>query len=452
MNVEPVIGNPRKSEQRTVEAFTLSTTITSLPRRVWSLAIGFPGLHALNMVLAIGYTLVQTLIFARVLDAQLFSQTVAATAVALYTVPLNQSVARANFVLLRERAVRKLGSQGMPEASAAFYGNQIILGIVPLVIPPLIGATGWYSYCSLACYLFFCTYSNIWVTEIQMTMLATGRALRFEYVNTFRRILIFLTVGWLMIQRDFLLFNVVAALQTAAFHIYGLHRIAGDSRLFSWPRGLQWPAARAHLHRLWVSLQATFAEWLTLNGPYAVFTLRFGIGPGLVAIDVVLKLVRVVVSITRNLTEIVLPRVSHAVFSGNAAQARLAVLMVLLGAGAGAGVLALAVMLEGHLVFTALLGPNNTVPPGAGIPAGLAILAAVAFTTGANLIGHTGDARSIRRFIAAPVVVGAVFLGVMLAFPLTLLQALWAFALAMIAISGVSLWLLNCLVSRRSAA
>ena len=228
MNVEPVIGNPRKSEQRTVEAFTLSTTITSLPRRVWSLAIGFPGLHALNMVLAIGYTLVQTLIFARVLDAQLFSQTVAATAVALYTVPLNQSVARANFVLLRERAVRKLGSQGMPEASAAFYGNQIILGIVPLVIPPLIGATGWSSYCSLACYLFFCTYSNIWVTEIQMTMLATGRALRFEYVNTFRRRLIFLTVGWLMIQRDFLLFNVVAALQTAAFHIYGLHRIAGD--------------------------------------------------------------------------------------------------------------------------------------------------------------------------------------------------------------------------------
>ena len=186
----------------------------------------------------------------------------------------------------------------------AFYANQILLGILSVATPALLGVDGWTDYVSLACYVYLCTYTNIWVTEIQMTMLATNRALIFEHVNLIRRVLIFLTLGWLWVQRDFLVFNVAAAAQTAAFHVYGLRRIGGDSGLFSWPRGLTRAAALTHLHRLWVSMQATFAEWLVLNAPYAIFTLRFGIGPGLVAIDAVLKLVRVIVSVTRNLSEI----------------------------------------------------------------------------------------------------------------------------------------------------
>nr|QQZ51549.1 hypothetical protein JKL49_11500 [Phenylobacterium glaciei] len=29
-----------------------------------------------------------------------------------------------------------------------------------------------------------------------------------------------------------------------------------------------------------MALQAVFAEWLTLNAPYAIFLARFGVGPG----------------------------------------------------------------------------------------------------------------------------------------------------------------------------
>ena len=437
---------------RNIQCIGSSTQMSSetilLPRRIWSLAIGFPGLHALNMVLSIAYTLLQALIFARVLPPTLFSQTIAATAISIYALPLNQSVARANFVLLRERMVRNVSDDGMPEAAAAFYANQIISGIVPLATPPLLGVADWSTYVSLACYLFFCTYTNIWVLEVQMTMMATGRAMRFEHVNTLRRALIFLTVGWLMIDRDFLLFTILAATQSAVFHVYALYRIAGNSQLFAWPRGLTGAATRAHLGRLRVSLQATFAEWVAFNAPYAVFMVRFGIGPELVAIDAVLKLVRAVVSIARNLSEIALPRVSYALLSANAAKARFSVLLVMLVSGVSAAALAFIVLFDEHRAFNFLLGPNNTMPPGAGAPSAIAILAAVAFATGGHLIGYTASPRMIRWFMIAPIGATALFIIVMLAYQLGVLQGLWAFALTQALVSVVCLWLLERLTAR----
>jgi hypothetical protein len=430
----------------------MSGAVITFTRRVASLVVGFPGLHAINMILAIAFTLVQTLVLARVLDTRLFSQAVAATAVGLYLVPLNQSVARANFVLLRDRLVRHSEQVGVPEASAAFYGNQFILALASVGTPWLLGATTPTAYWSLAGFLFFSVYTNIWVTEMQMAMLATNRAMRFEYVNLLRRTLIFLTVGFLYLQRDFLVFTILAALQTALFHIYGLLSMAGDSRLFAWPRGLTKAASRAHLHRLWVSLQATLAEWLTFNAPYAVFTMKFGIGPGLIAIDVLLKLVRVVGSITRNLSEIALPKVSHAILSGAGPRARSSVLLVLAGAGLGAGILSLIMLVDGHLVFGFLLGPNDTVPDGAGVPAALAIVSTVGFTTGGVLIGHTGEPRMIRRLLLASVVGCGLFVAAMMMFPVTVLQGFWLFGASLAIVSVWSLLLLNRLVAPATLA
>jgi hypothetical protein len=146
---------------------------------------------------------------------------------------------------------------------------------------------------------------------MQMAMLATGREMRFEVITLVRRVLRFVILGYLLIVRDILSFMILAAVQTAVFHVYLLWVVGREAQLFGWPRGLTWTATRAHLSRLWMSLEATFAEWVTLNAPYAVFMARFGIGPGLVTVDAAMKLVRVIVSVTRNLCEIVLPTVSH---------------------------------------------------------------------------------------------------------------------------------------------
>ncbi len=414
--------------------------------RVRALATGFAGVHAANAGLTIVYSLVQILIIARVVDHRIFSQTVAIQAASLYLLPINQAVARANFVLLRERQVRTSRADSSPEAAAALQVSQAILLLASFLVPPLIGATDPRTYVTMAALLFGATFGNVWYSELQMTMMATGRAMQFEAVTFLRRILTYVTLAWLFVSRDYLGFNLLMAGQTVVFHVYLLWSVGRDSDLFRWPRGLTRAMAGQHLQRLWVSLQATFAEWLTMNGPYAVFAARFGIGPGLVALDTVLKLLRMAVLVTRNLSEIALPRVSHAIFSHQPQQARLPALGALLAGGGISAVVAAAVAFREHLTFSLLLGPNNVVPAGAGLPAAVAILSGAAFAVGSHLVGHTGRPQAIRRLMTVAVISTGLFaLYSMVSHP-SVVGALWAFALSFATVGVAALALLAILL------
>ena len=412
-------------------------------RRASSLAFGFPGAHAFNALLSIVFVIVQTLIFSRVFDAKAFAQAIAAGAIGMYFLPINQSVSRANFVLLRGRVINDEGGSDVPEAAAAFQASQAFFLVVVVVAPVLIGATDLYEYVWLAFFLVSVTYSNIWYSEMQMAMLATGRAMQFEMLTLVRRLLSFFILAYLFLLRDILSFSVLAGMQALAFHIYFLRIVGRDAQLFNWPRGLTSLAMHAHLWRLWASLQATLAEWLTLNAPYAVFMARFGIGPGLIALDAAMKLVRIVVSAIRNLCEIVLPRVSRAVFSGQGSSARLEVVSVLVLGLCGAGMVAAAVYFFQGLTFGFLLGPNNTVPEGAGAPIAMAILFSVFFATAGHLLGHTGRNAAIRAFMLIALAAIATSSVLIIFGELSINGALWAMAGALGVISGTGLLLLR---------
>jgi hypothetical protein len=416
-------------------------------RRIMSLIFGFPGAHALNALLSIVFVVVQTLIFARVLETRAFAQAIAASAIGMYLLPINQSVARANFVLLRGQAVREDDSRGLPEAAAAFHASQGLFLLVVIVAPLLMGAGDFYEYVWLAFFLASVAYSNIWYCEMQMAMLATGRAMEFELYTLVRRLVSFLVLAYLVVARDILSFSILAGVQALVFHVYFLCTAGRDAKFFAWPRGLTWPAMRLHFGRLWTSLQATFAEWITLNAPYAVFMARFGIGPGLIALDTGMKLVRINVSVTRNLCEIVLPRVSRAVFNGAGARARLEVASVLALGLAGAGVVAAAAYFVPQLTFGFLLGPNNTVPPEAGAPIALAVLASVVFATAGHLLGHTGRNVAIRIFMGVAVLTMAASSALTLFGALSVTAALWMFAASLVTIAGTGLFLLAGMLS-----
>ena len=435
------VVSEQPSELRTT-AHVMSGSVRAQIRFLSSLAFGFPGAHAFNALLSIVFVLVQTLIFSRVLDARAFAQAIAASAIGLYFLPINQSVARANFVLLRGRIVREESSGDLPEAAAAFQVSQAFSLVGVVVAPILIGVADLYEYVWLAFFLVSGTYSNIWYSEIQMTMLATGRAMQFELFTLVRRLLSFFVLAYLFLLRDILWFSVLAGAQAIAFHIYFLRIVGRDSQFFNWPRGLTWAAMRAHLGRLWTSLQATFAEWLTLNAPYAVFMAHFGIGPGLVALDAAMKLVRIIVSVTRNLCEIVLPRVSRAVFRGQGSSARLEVVSVLALGFCGAGVVAAAAYFFQSLIFGFLLGPNNTVPAGAGAPIAVAVLSSVIFACAGHLLGHVGRNAAIRAFMGVAIVAMAISSALIVFGALPVNGALWAFAVALTVISGTGLLLL----------
>ena len=428
-------------------AKVLSGSVRARVRRMSSLAFGFPGAHAFNALLSIAFVVIQTLIFSRVLDARTFAQAIAASAIAMYFLPINQSVARANFVLLRGRTVREESRDDLPEAAAAFQASQAFFLVVVVVAPILIGAADFYEYVWLAFLLVSGTCSNIWYSEMQMAMLATGRAMQFEIFTLVRRLLSFLVLAYLLLLRDILWFSVLAGALAIAFHVYFLRIVDRDSQLFNWPRDLTWAAMRAHLWRLWASLQATFAEWLTLSAPYAVFMAHFGIGPELIALDAAMKLVRIIVSVTRNLCEIVLPRVSRAVFSGQGSRARPEVISVLALGLCGAGLVATAAYFFQSLTFGFLLGPNNTVPAGAGAPIAVAVLSSVIFATAGHLLGHTGRNAAIRAFMGVAIVAMAISSALIVFGALSVNGALWAFAAALAVISGTGLLLLPGMLS-----
>jgi hypothetical protein len=427
---------------RSTAAQLLGGLVHARVRRASSLAFGFPGAHAFNALLSIVFVLVQTLIFSRVLDGTAFAQAIAASAIGMYLLPINQSVARANFVLLRSRMIREGSIHELPEAAAAFQASQAFFLVVVVVAPYLIGASSFYEYVWLAFFLVSGTYSNIWYSEMQMAMLATGKAMQFEVLTLVRRLVSFLILGYLFFLRDILWFSVLAGVQAVAFHVYFLRMANRDTRFFGIPRALTATAVRAHLARLWASLQATFAEWLTLNAPYAVFMAYFGIGPGLVTVDAAMKLVRIVVTATRNLCEIALPRVSRAVFSGQGSRARPEVAGVLALGACGASVIAAAAYFFQASTFGFLLGPNNTVPAGAGAPIALAVLCSVFFASAGHLLGHTGRTASIRVFMSVTVAAMAIGSALIVLGELSVQDALWAFAAALAVISGTGLLLL----------
>lgn len=394
--------------------------------------------HTVNAGLGMAYTLIQTVIFSRSMPGPLFAQTIAATAIGLYTAPINQAVARANFVLLSRQSTETGAPRGAPEAAAAFYTSQILLLLVVLLAPLLIGAATVGQFIALCAYLFFCIASNVWFSEMQMAMMATGHGLTFERLSLVRRLIHFGLLGFLWLSKDFLTFALILALTTLIPHVLLMWIMREVGNLFSWPRGLTLAAARQHTERLWVSIQATFAEWLTLNGPYALFTAKFGIGPGLISLDAVMKLLRIIVTVTRNLSEIVLLRVSRAIFAGDGTAARKLVLIVVALAGGAAAALGLIVAFAEKSTFDALLGPNNTVPAGAGIPAAIALLGGVGFALGSHLVGHIGAQAAVRRIMWSATVAWAVFAAAMLWFPLSVLQAIWGLAVALVVVSGVA--------------
>ena len=156
-----------------------------------------------------------------------------------------------------------------------------------------------------------------------------------------------------------------------------------------------------------------------------------------------MKLVRIVVSAIRNLCEIVLPRVSRAVFSGQGSSARLEVVSVLVLGLCGAGMVAAAVYFFQGLTFGFLLGPNNTVPEGAGAPIAMAILFSVFFATAGHLLGHTGRNAAIRAFMLIALAAIATSSVLIIFGELSINGALWAMAGALGVISGTGLLLLR---------
>ncbi len=408
--------------------------------RLKALLKPFPVLHAGNAGVNMLYTLGQTLVFARALDGRLFSQTIAVVTISLYLLPVNQAVARANFVVVRRQVVGGAGGEGLPQVGLAFHVSQALM-ILAGLLGPLIAAPGdLRTYLALAAFAVFNTLSNLWFFELQMAMLAVDRPIAFEIASLIRRVANAATLAWLWFSHDFLVFAGLMLAQAVVSQAWLMRRVGRDSDLFAWPRGLTPAALRDHLGQLWTSVQATFAEWLTLNGPYALFTLRFGVGGGLIVLDTGMKLLRVGLTVTRNFSEIALPGVSRAVLEKRGGAAARAVAAVVGLSAVPVALLAGVLVFREHWLFSTLLGRNDVMPAGAGPAFAVALLAGVGFQAGSHLVGHVGRARDVRLFTLAAAISFAGLAGYILVAKPTLLEAVWAVAIGVVVTAVAGLW------------
>ena len=396
-------------------------------RRLLTPSAIFAVAHTLNAGLNIIYALVQTLVFARVLDTDLFARVILLVMVGLYVSPLNQAVARANFGTIRERVVHGGGLRRMDGTAAAFHFDQLVMLAASLIVPLFISRSP-AEYAAFAAFGLWVNLSNMWVLEIQTSLIAAERTVIFEFATLARRLLNAATLAHLWFSRDFLLFALLLAAQTILFHLAVILIVNRTTDIFRWPRGLTMEAARSHGRTVLLAAQATIGEWTTLNLPYLLFSLRFGVGPALITIDTALKLVRIVLSVARILSEVVLAQISRAMMTGEQARARrltsLALLLTTLAALPMTALLAW----QGELIFTLLLGPNNVVPAGAGVPVAIAVMVAAGFQVGSFFISHLGRKQEIRFFTLTSIGLSLLYAGwVMLAGP-SLVGALWGLA------------------------
>jgi hypothetical protein len=389
-------------------------------------------IHGFTSALNLVFSLLQTLIFARVLTYANFSAAIFLISVGLYILPLHQAVARVNFALFRDQHTN--GERPtIDEAASLFHACQLIAIVISLLAPLAVFNGSADNYAALASLSLNINLSNAWVSEIQTSFFMTGRGLQFSYISLVRRVASLASLLLLYRYPNFTLFCVSLGVQAILFHIVILSRTGPYSALFAIPKHLKWSNLQLHIGRVGTVMRVIAAEWLTLTIAYPLFTVRFGVGPALIALDTGLKLLRVTLTFARVLSEAALPRLVEA--AADKAHLTRLVLRLLAASALTAVPLALLVLFSEQRVFALLLGPSNVVPIGVGPPFALALLSSIVFQIAVYLIGHFGRPGEMNALLIIAVISSAILAGFILIGRPTLLPALWAFGLTFTAIS-----------------
>lgn len=382
------------------------------PRAVWAALTGFGPLHAAGTALNMGFTLAQLLVLARVLPIERYAEIVFLTAAGLYGQPISQAVGRANFLVLR--AGRVTGAiDDRPDLRIVLGGQAAALLIAALAVPCALAPFGSERWLGDALFLALALSFNVWAFDLQSAAWALDRALPFVRLALAQRAAHFAALALAWWSGSFMAFAGPAALATALAIAMAL-RMLVRAGLFARTERTVW---RRYVNLLRTSGLATLVDLTVLSAPYALVGARFGIGPTLVAFDCTMKLVRITMAGARTLAEIALPRHSRlvALDRGAGAGARRLYLGVCALSLAGAAVPALALLIDGRLIFAALLGSDGVVPAAAAVPAAGIVLVSGLYQSVVFFLSY-GDRPDVVGWLVAA---GAAALG-------GLALALWA--------------------------
>lgn len=351
----------------------------------------FAPLHLLNFAANIGYSLIQLIVFARVLDFSRYAEVVILLSVGFYLQPIDQAFGRANFVMLRRHHVSgALGSE-QHEVSLSLAVDVILMTLLCLAIPFLLSSAGVQVYAENVLILVVVLLTNAWSFNLQSIALATDLAFRYSALSFIRRLTQLVAIIALWLTRDLLVFGLVAGLSAAVFHLIALVAISRRTALISLiPRYDQLTVERlsAYLRQVFTSFSSAVSELVVLNSTYFVLTVLHGPSPMVVVFDSIMKVARLVNAAARTLTETQLPGVSRLLLNGERQKAEQRALWLGAVCLCGALIPALVIWLDGGRVFQFLLGPNNLVPAGAMLPAGVIVVVSTLYQLVSVLLSY----------------------------------------------------------------
>lgn len=381
--------------------------------------------------------LIQTFVFARVLDPERFSLfiLIGTLGVSLWLVDLGLTrilFVRQRDVFLSGRKSRSVAGQSVAViclyAGAVAVGTSVCLAVMIARAQPLQQAL------EFALFFMFVSLNLVWFV-IRFVSVAVDEFIFFETHEAIRRIGHIAIMLAMLAGLPLMAFLVLANLLWAAIILSGILRLIRRGAL-SWPKGGILRSFRKFFRRNKPEALRTgafaAAEFYIANFPYLVVPFAFGLGAPIIILDTTFKIFRGTMIIYAAGCDVMVPRQTRALAEKDRPALIKATLMAAALSSLPAIALCILLLYGGAPFFAFLLGPAAVMPP-ATIPILIVLLLAnLAQTVANSVLLHTGYFRPLALIAAGLAVALTLMTAGALALRLDISGFLWGYALVFV--------------------
>jgi hypothetical protein len=362
--------------------------LRSLLDRARSAGNRFALFHLVNSSLSFVISFAQLFVLVRVLDAKLYAAVVLVTSISFYLAPIDTALSRAGFVALRKEFLdhKTADSSAVIYRLYAAYAALLLVGIVAAAIEVRL---------DLILFLTLCLVQNFWHYEVQTVGWAIDQGVQFEKAELARRVVNIALLGALYATGLFATYSAAMVLVSFGCIAWYARVLAGAGAGLGDLHRSRWAdlreAIRLSGRNLSGAAAGSGADFLLMNGPYAIVTAIYGAGAPLIVLDTCQKILRAVVMALRICSEALLPKQSAALNDGNYGRLMRVLGIVFVMSSLPALVVCGALALTSDRLFAILLGPLASVmPAGSGVVLVSLIAAALAQNLASSFLSYSG--------------------------------------------------------------
>jgi O-antigen/teichoic acid export membrane protein len=396
-------------------------------------------LRASTAAAAVAFGLVQTFVFARVLDPDDFSLyiLIGTLGISLWMFDLGAS----KILFVRQRARHLAGETdcAVPAQSTAVvmvYALLVLAGTLScFAVTALRPKVTLFDATEFALFFSFAALNLVWY-PLRNVSNAIDEFIHFETLEAIRRIGHIALMLTLLAGLPLAAFLVLANLLWFALLATAIARLVHKNALSPRLRGVRsslvvfWRDNRREILR---SGNYAVGELAVYNFPYLVVPFAFGLGAPTIILDTVFKVFRGATLIYAAGLDPLVPQQTRAFAAGDAATLKKATLTSAVLCAIPTLALCVVLLVAGDRLFAVLLDHAATIPHEATLILVVLLLANLAQNVASNLLLHTGFFREIARVASFLVVAMAAMTGIVLALRLDIVGFIGGYTVIYIA-------------------